>query len=80
MELQLNTVDPTINAMDAPAAAVMMEDTEPLPNVILGSDSWHGQVPEVSFNLVFKNWNIWWCVLIPSEMLIVLFMYFYFDL
>lgn len=28
-------------------AAIMLEDTEPLPQVI-GSEPWHSQVPEVS--------------------------------
>ncbi|KAJ8927917.1 hypothetical protein NQ314_019547, partial [Rhamnusium bicolor] len=25
---------------------IMLEDTEPLPNIVLGSEPWHGQVPE----------------------------------
>lgn len=28
---------------------IVLEDTEPLPNIVIGSESWHGQVPEVRY-------------------------------
>lgn len=45
--MELDPVGPQINVLDVPTPAVMLDDPEPLPNVILGSEPWHGQVPEV---------------------------------
>lgn len=29
-------------------ASIIVSDNEPLPNVVIGSEPWHGQVPEVN--------------------------------
>lgn len=51
--MDLDAVEPQISVLEVPPPTVMLEDPEPLPNVILGSEPWHGQVPEVSV-LIFS--------------------------
>lgn len=46
--MELDSVESQLTVLDVQQPAVMLEDPEPLPNVILGSEPWHGQVPEVS--------------------------------
>lgn len=47
--MELDSHEPQLNAVEGSTPpTVMVEDPEPLPNVILGSEPWHGQVPEVS--------------------------------
>lgn len=51
--MELDPIGPQINGLDVPPPSVMLEDSEPLPNVILGSEQWHGQVPEVIIKISF---------------------------
>lgn len=43
--MELDEAVPTENEL---GPTIVLEDTEPLPNIVIGSESWHGQVPEVS--------------------------------
>ncbi|KAJ8968598.1 hypothetical protein NQ317_004414 [Molorchus minor] len=45
--MELDEPEPIVteNEVSTPAA-IVLADAEPLPNIVLGSESWHAQVPE----------------------------------
>ncbi|XP_018580281.1 large proline-rich protein bag6 isoform X2 [Anoplophora glabripennis] len=45
-QVEAMDLDETVPTENELGTTIVLEDTEPLPNIVIGSESWHGQVPE----------------------------------